>query len=121
MLREQGSGVLNDRHGEGGLAVVVGQLAHVLNGELLVGKLDVEMVGGGRDEETGQGIRRLTKNVADERLGDVASDGDAEVSVSRNVNDCVFVSWCAGGCWRAEACLRTCNNTMCIKTYKAFT
>ena len=45
--------MLNDGHGQGGLAVVVGQLTDVFNGELFVGKFYLKVLSGGRDNETG--------------------------------------------------------------------
>ena len=75
--------MLDHRHGEDTLVVVIGKLAHVLDGHhgwagLVTRQLDLEVLGDGGDEETRQRVRRLPEHVTDQCLRDVATDREAE-------------------------------------------
>ena len=85
MLGEEGPGVLDDVHGQHQLVVVVSQLAHFFYGHAggpgahdLVGEVDLQVLRNGGHQETGQREGRLAQNVADERLRNVAADGQAK-------------------------------------------
>ncbi len=101
MLGEERAGMLDDGHGEHPLVVVVGELADVLHGDhhvtlLLSRQLDLEVLGDGGDQEAGQGVGGLPQHVADEGLGDIAADWEAEGGLC---GDVVVGFLTAGGPW----------------------
>lgn len=102
MLREQSPGILYHWHGEDPLVMIVSQLAHLLNGNhgRFPGQLYLEVLCDGRDEETRQGVGGLAQHVADQGLGDVVADWEAEGGLCGDVQGVGFApggSWGCGG------------------------
>ena len=71
--------MLDDVHGKSHLVMVVGQLAHLLDGHgaacHLALEVNLEVLCDGGHQEAGQGEGRLAQHVAYEGLSDVAADG----------------------------------------------
>ena len=87
--------------------MVVGQLTDVFNRELLVGELDLEILRGGGDDETGQSVRRLAQDMTDQRLSDVTTDGKTEVVVRGYMKGRVLASGSTGRSGRVHAFVKT--------------
>ena len=96
--------MLNDVHRQSHLVMVVGQLAHLLNGRGtgasgdLAREVYLEILGNGGHEEAGEREGRLAEHVADQGLSDVATDGEAERQLCGDMEGCGLAAWSGRGC-----------------------